>query len=112
MWSAYLRELAPEETQAEIAASAGVTQTTVGRWLRGEVAPSAGRAAFFAQQRGRNPIEALVAAGLLSLRDAGPALSEGEQALLTRIAASHRERLAHDVRTVRTARKRPPSETA
>lgn len=92
--------LAPGDTQAAIAESAGVDQTTAGRWVRGEVSPSAASATLFAKAHGRNPVEAWVAAGLIpeSVAD----LSREERAFLRAV----RRRPPTDTQTVRATRKR------
>lgn len=52
-------------SRAEVAAAAGVDPASVSRWKTGRNTPSADRVIAVARHYGRNPIEALVAAGYL-----------------------------------------------
>lgn len=89
MWSDYVREITrgsaqKAETQAEIGELVGVHQSTIGRWLRDdEPHPTdAAQIAKFAQAFDRNPLEAFVAAGILSEEEAGAGLKADSRKLL------------------------------
>lgn len=75
LWALYVARLGDvmgKPSQREIAELAGVNQTTVSRWLKGEKIPTdAAQVAAFAQRCGRNPLEAFVAAGFISEEEAG-----------------------------------------
>jgi transcriptional regulator with XRE-family HTH domain len=58
-------------TQVEIAATAGIDQTGVSRWLSGRSVPRIESVIRFARNLDRSPIEALVAAGYLTAEEAG-----------------------------------------
>lgn len=87
LWQAYVAHFTPGETQAQVAARAGVDQTTAGRWQRGDKVPtSPAVVAKFCQSADRNPVEGFVAAGMLTLEEAGRALEPAEVQLLKSIA--------------------------
>lgn len=70
-WAEYVRRVTRSMSQTEIADKAGVAQTAVGRWLRGDTgAPRAESVVAFARAIGRPPVEALIAAGYLEPGDA------------------------------------------
>lgn len=69
-WAAYVRRLIGSDTQAAVEARAGIHQTTVSRWLKGQT-PQPGEAARLAQAYGGNVLEAFVAAGFLTEEEAG-----------------------------------------
>jgi transcriptional regulator with XRE-family HTH domain len=71
-WSAYVRRVVGDMNQLDIAARTGLAQTNVGRWLRGAPGqPRAESAVQFARTFGREPLEALIAAGYLTAAEAG-----------------------------------------
>ena len=73
-WSDYVRRVAGHLTQVQIADKAGLAQSNVGRWLRGERAtPRAESVISFARAFHQNPIEALTAAGYITAEEAGTA---------------------------------------
>jgi transcriptional regulator with XRE-family HTH domain len=69
-WQEYVKDLQAGRTQVELAEQVGVDQATVSRWLRGGGAPSAENVVQIARRAGRQPLSALVAAGLLSATEA------------------------------------------
>lgn len=64
-WWDYVEHTAPGALQKEIAVDAGVDQSTVSRWKKGG-APDPEGVITFARTRGRSPVEALLAAGLIT----------------------------------------------
>ena len=71
-WSDYVRRIAGELNQLEIAAKTGLAQTNIGRWMRGEhVVPKAESVVAFARAFDEPPVEALVAAGYITAEEAG-----------------------------------------
>jgi hypothetical protein len=61
----------------------GPSQPTVDRWLAGTIMPTGGReVAQFARAFGRPPLEAMVAAGILSLDEARTGLPDSSVRLL------------------------------
>lgn len=70
VWSEYLRTVAPDAQQREIAQAAGVDQATVSRWRRTEAPPRPENVAAFARAFDRPVLEAFVAAGFLSASEA------------------------------------------
>lgn len=75
-WPEYVRQVAAGLTQAQIATRTGnqVSQSNVGRWLRGELSmPAADNVVAFARAFGRSPVEALTAAGYLQPGEADAA---------------------------------------
>ncbi len=71
LWAEYVKRVAPDKTQTEIAALAGVDQTGVSRWLSGQSVPRVDSVIRFARSLGRAPLEALVAAGYITPEEAG-----------------------------------------
>ena len=70
-WSLYVRRIAGGLNQVQIAERAGLSQTNIGKWLRGEPgAPRAESVIAFARAFGQPPLEALIAAGYLSAAEA------------------------------------------
>jgi len=63
-WAEYVKRVTRSMSQNRVAELTGIAQTNVGRWLRGE-APRSESAVQFARALGEDPLEALVAAGLL-----------------------------------------------
>lgn len=70
-WSEYVRKLTGSDKQQAVEKRTGIRQSTVSRWLAGEVMPSPAQAAKFAQAYGGNVLEAFVAAGFLTEQEAG-----------------------------------------
>lgn len=71
-WSEFVRRVSHPLTQTQIAEKSGVAQTNIGRWLRGD--PGQPRAEYvvqFARAFDQPPIIALVAAGYLTVEEAG-----------------------------------------
>ena len=80
-WPAYVRRVAGNMRQEQIAERSGVSQATISAWFRGAPsAPKAETVISFAKAFGHSPVRALVIAGYLDENDAGPmsqtALSE------------------------------------
>jgi transcriptional regulator with XRE-family HTH domain len=70
-WAEYVRRTTASMTQTEVAELTGVSQTGIGRWLRGETAaPRAESVVSFARALGQQPVQALVAAGYLTADEA------------------------------------------
>lgn len=87
-WGAYVRRFTKSETQQEIADRAQVDQATAGRWQKGKKAPiRPATVAVFAQSLDRNPVEAFVAAGMLTIEQAGNAIDDDSRALLIQLLA-------------------------
>ena len=83
-WQAYVLRIMAQDEQADAAERVGVSQATVSRWRAGRYVPTeAAVVASFARAYGRNPLEAFVAAGMLTEREAGRALSESSRRLLS-----------------------------
>lgn len=75
-WSEYVRRVTVNMTQTEAAERAGVTQTAIGRWIRGDTdAPRAESVVAFARALDINPLEALVAAGYLLPSEVGQSVN-------------------------------------
>jgi transcriptional regulator with XRE-family HTH domain len=71
-WARYVRDVAGNLNQLEIAAKTGIAQSNVGRWLRGEPGiPKADSVVALARAFDRPPVEALVAAGYITEEEAG-----------------------------------------
>lgn len=86
LWAAYVAKFGEGMTQRQVGDIAGVDQATVGRWLRSEKVPTeAGTVAKLAQGFHRNPLEAFVAAGFLSVEEAGRGLEKDSRALLAEL---------------------------
>jgi len=72
LWSDYVRRIAGNHNQLEIAAKTGLAQTNIGRWLRGAPGvPKADGVVAFARAFGQSPVEALMAAGYITPQEAG-----------------------------------------
>lgn len=63
-WAAFVAGALGDQRQSEAAIFTGIDQPTISRWLDGRL-PSATGAIRFARAYGINPVQALVAAGLL-----------------------------------------------
>lgn len=69
-WAEYVRRIAGTLTQLQIAEKTGVAQTNIGRWLRGDPGmPKADSVVAFARAFKQPPVEALIAAGYLSIEE-------------------------------------------
>lgn len=71
LWAEYVKRVTPGMTQADIAAAADIDQTGVSRWLNGRTVPRMESVTRFARALGRSPVEALAAAGYITLEEAG-----------------------------------------
>lgn len=70
-WAEYVRDTAGGERQIDIAARTGLDQTTISRWLNGEMrALTARSVTLFARGYDRPVLEAFVLAGLIDSEDA------------------------------------------
>jgi len=74
-WSDYVRAHV-EGTQREFALRVGVGESTVSRWLAGQVQPTAGQVIKFARAVGKSPIQALVMAGQISPEEGHMAVTD------------------------------------
>lgn len=69
-WAVYVRNVAGRRvSQRAIAARAHLDPSTIWRWLNEGRVPNVEAAIGFARSYGANPVEALVAAGYLSLEE-------------------------------------------
>lgn len=69
-WSEYVRRITRGYTQAQIADRAGVAESNVGRWLRGQRGrPLPDSVLALAKAFDRPPVEALIAAGWVTAED-------------------------------------------
>jgi transcriptional regulator with XRE-family HTH domain len=81
-WAQYVRQVAGNLNQLEIAAKTGIAQSNVGRWLRGEPGlPKAESVVALARAFDQPPIEALVAAGYITEEEAGAKARRGRTPL-------------------------------
>jgi len=72
LWTDYVRRIAENLNQLEIAAKTGISQTNIGRWLRGAPGlPKADNVVQFARAFSQPPVEALMAAGYITYDEAG-----------------------------------------
>lgn len=98
MWTTYVKAVTrgtidnpdadpASDTQDQIAARLGylVHQTTIGHWLRGKKPTDGAIVAHFARSYDRNPLEAFVAADLITMAEAGRAIGTKERAALARL---------------------------
>lgn len=86
LWQQYVSAVLGEDNQSDAAKKTRVNQTTLGRWIRGEVRPTnAANVAAFAQDYGRNVLEAFVAAELLDEASASKGLSDLDRAFLRKM---------------------------
>ena len=105
LWAAYIARFGAGLTQQEVGAKAGVDQATVGRWLRGVKAPTeAANVAAVAQAFDRNPLEAFVAAGFLTVDEAGRGLEDDSRQMLSEMRQEITVRQL-DLRVARVASK-------
>lgn len=82
-WIAYLERTAPGATQKALAEAAGVDQSTVSRWRRGQGEPAPETAIRLARKIGAEPLGALVAAGHLTPAEARAIVSHHEHGSIT-----------------------------
>lgn len=68
-WWDYVQDVSARASQIEISKKTGISAATVSRWQRSQPQPDS--TATFAKAYGRPVLEAFVAAGYLSLEDAG-----------------------------------------
>lgn len=69
-WAEYVQHHTPNETQGQVAARTGISQGTISRWLAGSAMPTAQAVVAFARAYHINPVEALVAAGVITADEA------------------------------------------
>lgn len=69
-WWQYVVRTADTDMQKRMADATGISQTAFSRWKTGQNKPEAPHVITFARAYGRPAVEALVAAGILSDRDA------------------------------------------
>lgn len=101
LWAAYVRRIAGHLKQKEIEVHIDATlrirgprQATISRWLSaGSMPDKAADIAAFARAFDRNPLEAFVAASLLTEDEAGRGLDDDSRTLLAELKGrSHRPR--------------------
>lgn len=91
VWAAYIRVVARDDDQHQIAAAAGVNQSTASRWKRGTKTPTnPANVAAFARKYGRNPLEAFIAADMITEAEAGRGLSADSRELLALVFSQAR----------------------
>lgn len=88
-WPRYLELVSGTTVRKAIGKAAGVSESAASRWLNGETRPTnAVHVAKFAQTYGRNPLEAFIAAGLLSIEQASKALDLDARRMLREVEVS------------------------
>ncbi|MDX1890230.1 helix-turn-helix transcriptional regulator [Mycolicibacterium sp. 050158] len=70
-WWQYVLTVTGGAAQKDIAATTGIDQSSISRWQRGNSRPRAEAAVAFARGYRRSPVEALVAAGFLTMGEIG-----------------------------------------
>jgi hypothetical protein len=70
-WPAFIAHVAEGVPNGRIAAAVGVHTSTIGRWKTGATTPAPTEAVRFARAYGVNPIDALLAAGLVTHEEMG-----------------------------------------
>lgn len=70
-WWQYVVTVTGNAAQKDIAAAAGIDQSSISRWQRGSITPRAEAVVALARAYGRSPVEALVAAGYLNSNELG-----------------------------------------
>jgi transcriptional regulator with XRE-family HTH domain len=85
-WGRYVKYVIGDDDQTTVAARVGVSQPTVGRWLKGMV-PDPGAVAALAEEYGRSVPEAFVAAGMLTVDQVGRSLSKTSREMLAALFA-------------------------
>lgn len=68
-WAQFVKRHRNGETNADVSRKVGADASTVGRWIKGQTAATPQQAINFARAYGLHPVEALVAAGILSPSD-------------------------------------------
>lgn len=113
-WWSYVKRVAPDAQQADIAQAAGVTASTVSRWGSGAHSPDPRAVVTFARTYGRPALEALVEAGVLTPAEAkqrptaAPSIdSLTDDQLLDEI----RKRMRHDTAATTQAGESPATVT-
>ena len=85
-WAAYIALLKGSKSQVAFAHASGQSQGKISRWMTGEQPPTqAAVVADLARRLGRNPLEAFVAAGMLSEPEAGRGLMPEDRAQLAAV---------------------------
>lgn len=69
-WVTFVRDVIGDDRQTVVAQKAGIDQTTISRWLGGRLQPNPVHVIRFARAYHINPIEGLVAAGLITTTEA------------------------------------------
>lgn len=88
-WSLYVQQLLDEsgKRESEFIRDLSVQQGTFNRWRTGRSVPDkAALVAEFARELDRNPLEAFVAAGMLSMEEAGRSLTAQERRFLSSLS--------------------------
>lgn len=80
-WSRYVAHIIGTDDQTTVGERVGVSQPTVGRWLKGTI-PDPGTVAELARVYGRSAPEAFVAAGMLTADEVGRSLTKKSRDLL------------------------------
>lgn len=93
MWAKYVIHLVGDEHWKVTRDRGGVSQGTISRWRNSELLPDkAAVVAYFARAYGRNPLEAFVAAGMLTMDEARTAIDPESVLLLETLAGKRRGR--------------------
>lgn len=73
-WATFVKQHVGTDTQDTVSRRTGIGQPTISRWLRGtHTTPSAPNVVAFARAYGIPPVEALVAAGVITSDEAAVA---------------------------------------
>lgn len=70
-WAEYVRAVIGSDSGRAVAQMIGQSESAISRWKTGAVVPEPRQAVAFARAYGRQPIEALIAAGYLTAEEAG-----------------------------------------
>lgn len=95
MWGTYVRKLrlTAGDRQHDLGVAIGVTQETISRWETYASEPENGAAvAALARHYDRNPLEAFVAAGMLTRKEAGHAMGADSDKFLRTVRREWRQR--------------------
>lgn len=85
-WREYVLGLTYGESQNDVSKRTGISQPTIGRWLRGDIAKiEPANVAKFAQAYDRSVLEAFVAAALLPFDEAKRGLDAKAVRMLARL---------------------------
>ncbi|QSL99761.1 helix-turn-helix DNA-binding domain protein [Gordonia phage ODay] len=76
-WWQYLERITGTSSGKQIAHATGVDAATISRWRSGRVRPNAETAVKIARDWNRPPVEALIAAGILSVGEFDQAVQVG-----------------------------------